>query len=199
MARTTGDIACRITKGGARFEEDGRYHSVMAIALENNKSAAFAGNGYWNDPDMLVTGEHGLTQEEQKTHFALWCVMTAPLMLGDDPRHLTQAEKDIILNRDCLAIDQDPLEQGKRIKADGNGEIWAKRLSDGRTAVLLLNRNGAAAKSVAFSGKEVGLIGKLSAKDVYGKNDLGTLEPTFSRELPPHGCVLLLVSSAPGK
>jgi hypothetical protein len=39
----------------------------------------------------------------------------------------------------------------------------------------------------------------LSAKDVYGKNDLGTLEPTFSRELPPHGCVLLLVSSAPGK
>ena len=72
MARTTGDIACRITRGGAQFDKDARYHSVMAIADENNK-VAFAGNGYWNiDPDMLVTGDHGLNQDEQRSHFALW-------------------------------------------------------------------------------------------------------------------------------
>jgi alpha-galactosidase len=200
MARTTGDIACRVTPThAASFEQDGRYHSVMAIALENDKAAAFAGNGYWNDPDMMVTGDHGLTPEEQKSHFALWCVMTAPLMLGDDPRHLTPEEKDLILNKECIAIDQDPTEQGRRIKADGDGEIWAKKLSNGGMAVLLLNRNGAVSKAVAFSAKDIGLTGKLSAKDVYGRKDLGTLQATFSRDLPPHGCVLLLVSATPAK
>ena len=190
MARTTGDIR---HQGRAAF--DGVKGSVMAVALENDKAAAFAGNGYWNDPDMLVTGHQELTQEEQRSHFALWCVMSAPLMLGDDPRKLTRAEKDIILNKEAIAIDQDPTEQGKRIKADGDGEIWAKRLGGNRSAVLLLNRNGTAARPVAFAVKDAGLSGKLSAKDVFGQKDLGTLGSIFSLELPPHGCVLLLVST----
>jgi len=193
MARTTGDIAARITRGGAVF--DGGRGSVMSIALKNSKSAAFAGHGYWNDPDMLVTGNQGLTQEEQKSHFALWCIMSAPLMLGDDPRHLSPDEKEIILNPDALAIDQDPTEQGTRIKAEGEGEIWMKTLSGNRRAVLLLNRNGKAVKPVTVTAKEVGLGGPLAAKDVYGRKELGLLGATLTRQLPPHGCLFLLVSA----
>lgn len=133
MARTTRDIKCRIHPGDAVFDDQktadellaieavarGRYEasgsrnaaseflSVMTVAELNNRSAAFGGDGYWNDPDMMVTGEQGLTQEEQKAHFALWCVMAAPLMLGDDPRVMTAAEKEIVLNP--IALGRAPL------------------------------------------------------------------------------------------
>ena len=192
MARTTYDIKARVTKG-AVF--DGVKLSVMAVALENNEAAASAGSGYWNDPDMLATGEQGLTQEEQKSHFALWCIMSSPLMLGNDPRAMTPQEKEIILNKDAIAINKDPTEQGRRIKVDGDAEIWAKKLAGNRMAVLLLNRNGTESKPVTFSGRDVGLTGKLFAKDVFAKKDLGTLKATFTRKLPPHECALLLVST----
>jgi alpha-galactosidase len=189
MGRTTGDIRHH---GGARF--DGPNGSVMKIADINNQSAAFAGPGYWNDPDMLVTGDQGLTQDEQKTHFALWCVMSAPLMLGDDPRQITPAEKEIVLNSGCIAIDQDPTEQGKRIKSDGQGEVWVKKLAGHRLAVLLLNRDAAETNRIGVSWKDLGLAEKMDVKDVYAKTDLGVQEGALTRSIAPHACCLLLLS-----
>lgn len=193
MARTTGDIRARIHKGGAVF--DGVKLSVMAVAEENNESAAFAGHGYWNDPDMMVTGNQGLTQEEQKAHFALWCVMSSPLMLGNDPRIMTQDEKDIVLNRECIAVNQDPTEQGRRIRKDGDVEIWAKRLTDDRVAVLLLNRNAQVTRPITLAAKDIGLSGKLQVRDLLEKEDLGTLESPLTKETRPHACWFLMLSS----
>ena len=102
----------------------------MQVADLNNAHAASAGNGYWNDPDMLVTGEQGLTDAEQEAHFALWCVMSSPLMLGNDPRSMTAFEQDLITNKVAIAINQDPTEQGRRIAKSGMAEIWVKNLSD---------------------------------------------------------------------
>ena len=124
MARTTGDIKARVS-GGAVFDD--KKGSVMEIAEINNKSAQFAGNGYWNDPDMLAVGNQGLTVDEQKVHFALWCIMSSPLILGNDPRDMTVEEKDIITNELAISINQDPTEQGKLIKAKNKREVWAKR------------------------------------------------------------------------
>ena len=102
MARSTQDIKSRISKG-AVFNSEARENkgllTVMAIAEFNNLPAKAAGDGFWNDPDMLVTGEQGLNFEEQKTHFALWCIMSAPLFLGNDPRNMTDEEKSINLNK----------------------------------------------------------------------------------------------------
>ena len=192
MARTTGDIRAKVLRG-AVF--DGVKGSVMAIAIQNNEAAASAGNGYWNDPDMLVIGEQGLTLEEQKSHFALWCIMSAPLMLGNDPRTMTSHEKEIILNKDAIAINQDPTEQGRRVKADGDAEIWAKKLAGNRMAVLLLNRNGTTPQAASFTAKDIGLTGQLFARDVYAGKDLGAIDATFTRTLSPHGCALLLIST----
>lgn len=192
MARTTGDIRAKVLRG-AVF--DGVKGSVMAIAIQNNEAAASAGNGYWNDPDMLVIGEQGLTLEEQKSHFALWCIMSAPLMLGNDPRTMTSHEKEIILNKEAIAINQDPAEQGRRIKADGDAEIWAKKLAGNRMAVLLLNRNGTTPQAASFTGKDIGLTGQLFAREVYAGKDLGAIDATFTRTLSPHGCALLLIST----
>ena len=199
MARTTYDIRARIHKdlGGAGFDDPAireNHLSVMAIAELNNQSASLAGNGYWNDPDMLVTGDHGLSQEEQKAHFALWCVMSSPLMLGNDPRNMTAAEKDIVLNRECIAVNQDPTEQGRRVRAEGKTEIWVKKLSDNRSAVLLLNRDDKSNRMVTLRASDIGRTGKWKARDLYAKQDLGTFESTLTKMVPPHAGLFLLIS-----
>ncbi|GIL89215.1 hypothetical protein Vretimale_18589 [Volvox reticuliferus] len=85
----------------------------------------------------------GLTQTEQRTHFSFWCIMAAPLILGNDPRNMSKATLQILLAREVLAVNQDPLgAQGKPVWTapnDGLIEVWAKPLADGRTAMLLVN------------------------------------------------------------
>jgi alpha-galactosidase len=197
MARTTYDIRCRIHKGGGGFDDPEirpNHLSVMAIAEENSLAAPFAGKGYWNDPDMLITGDHGLSQDEQKAHFALWCLMSAPLMLGNDPRNMMQAEKEIVLNRECIAVNQDPTEQGRRVRVDGKTEIWVKKLADNRAAVLMLNRDGKSARNVTLRSSDLGFSGKWKARDVFGKQDLGTFEASLSKLARPHAGWFVLVS-----
>lgn len=201
MARTTYDIRDHNT-GGAEFDDGKSYGpghaflSVMTIADETNLSAAAAGPGYWNDADMLVVGPHGLTHAEQEAHFALWCIMSSPLMLGNDPRAMSAGEKAILLNRAALAINQDPTEQGRRIRQDHGAEIWLKRLRGGRLAVLLLNRDAATAREVTFQSGDGALAGKWQARDVYAQADLGVFEDAITRKLPPRSSLFLLIAPA---
>lgn len=190
--RTTGDIKSK-QSGGAIFDTPS-VRSIMSIATKNNKSSKFAHPGYWNDADMLVTGNQGLTNEEQKAHFALWCIMSSQLTLGNDPRIMTDEEKKIILNKQAIAINQDPTEQGKRIKVDGKGEVWAKKLKNGNYAVLLLNRDSAAVKEVKLNWTDLGLSGKQSITDIYARQKLGKFDNSFSKSLQPHSSIFLEVS-----
>ena len=197
MARTTGDIKARIgiPSRKAEFDSIPYQGSVMEISEENSRWAKFAGNGYWNDPDMLVTGEQGLSWEEQKVHFALWCIISSPLMLGNDPRHLTQNEKDIILNKDGILINHDPTEQGKRIKVEGDTEIWAKKLKDGKVAVLLLNRNRSENKNITLNFSDIGISQKVKIKDVYAKKDIGSFSRSFSKQIKPRSGLFVLLDA----
>jgi alpha-galactosidase len=169
----------------------------MKIADINNQSAAFAGNGYWNDPDIMSLGEQGLNIAEQKAHFALWCVMSAPLMLGNDPRNMTAEEKEMITNTECIAVNQDPKEQGKRVIKEAEKEVWVKNLSDGIIAVLLLNR-GDETKTLSFGLSEIGIKGKVKLRDLYMKknmNEMFTASGTISYELQPHASLFLKVTA----
>lgn len=171
MARTTLDIVAR-GKGGAVFEREipQRNHiSVMRVADLNNAHAASAGKGYWNDPDMLVTGEQGLSDAEQEAHFALWCVMSSPLMLGNDPRSMTDFEQDLITNKVAIVINQDPTEQGRRIAKSGMAEIWVKNLSDNQLAVLLLNRGTENMEGIQFDAGAMLSGSEFRVTDVFGK------------------------------
>ena len=191
MARTTGDVTAKCnTPEGALFDppaDSKRYYgSVMEIAEINNKSAEFAVNGYWNDPDMLVTGNQGLTLEEQKAHFALCCIMSSPLILGNDPRNMSDEEKSIIMNGLAISVNQDPTEQGRKISTDGTKEIWAKKLKDGSIAVLLLNRDWEKKQDVRFSKNDLNISGKMEMTDIYSGEKLGKFNESFSKELDPH-------------
>lgn len=195
MSRTTLDIAAKNT-GGANFTDEKpvkNFLSVMTIADQNNETAAYARPGYWNDPDMMVTGEQGLTFEEQKAHFALWCIMSSPLFLGNDPRNMTREEKSIILNKTAIEINQDPSEQGSRIHQQGDKEIWAKKLSNGKTAVLLLNRNPVKSTSISLELSDIGITTKASINDVYKCKDLGIFSGVFTQHIFPHSALFILV------
>lgn len=193
MGRTTGDIKS-IQTGGAQFDND-KNNSVMTVALKNNQYYKHARPGYWNDPDMLVTGKQGLTPEEQKAHFALWCIMTSPLFLGNDPRNMTAEEKAIITNREAIAVNQDPTGQGRRIKTEGTTEIWAKQLKDESYAVLLLNRDAAQSKAIKLNWSDLGLTGKKKVRDVYAGKELGIYSGSFSIEVAPHAALFLIVKN----
>jgi len=199
MARTTRDITAKCnTPEGALFDPPAdfkkRFLSVMEIAEINNKSAEFAGNGYWNDPDMLATGEQGLSLDEQKSHFALWCIMSSPLVLGNDPRKMTKEEKEIILNKTAISIDQDPSEQGKRIKKDGDIEVWLKQMRNGQKALLILNRNSNEIKNYKLDLAEFGNSEMVrTITEVYSGVIIEPLEKNLSFKINPHACIFLKV------
>jgi len=197
-ARTTGDIRAR-KHGGALFERPTDTlivgnQTVMEIAERNNRYAQFAGNGYWNDADMLATGEQGLTMDEQKAHFALWCIMSSPLFLGNDPREMSKDELDLIMNKNCIYINQDPTEQGKRISASGKSEIWAKKLSNGQYAVLLLNRDPLNTLNIKLDTRELGYSKKIRVFDIFEKKSMGKISRTLSMDVRPHSGIFLLLN-----
>jgi len=179
MGRTTGDINAHY-RGGAEFDKGENKSpekpswgwSVMAIADTNNQHAKHAGNGYWNDAEMLVTGDPNLTHEEQKAHFALWCVMSAPLFLGNDPRLMTPEELALISNRELIAINQDPTEQGSRILSANGAEVWMKKLRNNEYAILLLNRHRAPGE-ITVNFEKLGLPKTMRVRNLYDKKDLG--------------------------
>ncbi|MFD1048843.1 glycoside hydrolase family 27 protein, partial [Kibdelosporangium lantanae] len=94
--RTTGDIS-------------DSYSSMLDIARQNWALAQYAGPGHWNDPDMLEVGNGGMTDVEYQSHFSLWSIMAAPLLIGTDLRKATPATFAMLSNRDVIAVDQDPL------------------------------------------------------------------------------------------
>src|SRR5689334_24131264 len=120
--RTTGDIS-------------DSYSSMLSIVHQNMALASYAGPGHWNDPDMLEVGNGGMTDTEYKSHFSLWSVMAAPLLIGSDLRKATPETLRILENRDVIAVDQDPLGvQGKVLSQVDGKWIFTKPLANGDTA-----------------------------------------------------------------
>lgn len=86
----------------------------------------YAGPGHWNDAEMLEVGNGGMTKDEYITHFSMWCMLAAPLMAGNDLSKMDADTKEILTNKEVIAVDQDKLgEQGRRFMDMGEHEIWA--------------------------------------------------------------------------
>jgi len=119
-----------------------RWDAMIAILDKQKDLAAYAGPGYWNDPDMLEVGNGGMTSEEYKTHFSLWCMLAAPLIAGNDLMDMSPEIAEILKNREVIALDQDTLgKQGYCFRDNGDYEIWIKKLANNEKAVCLLNHS----------------------------------------------------------
>ena len=188
--RTTGDIQdcwdCKRDWGGMGV--------VHVLDLQDGLES-YAGPGHWNDPDMLEVGNQGMTITEYRAHFSLWCILAAPLMAGNDLRNMTNEVKEILTNREVIAVDQDSLGmQGRRVKRYGDREVWAKQLADGGRAVVLFNR-GPKSQEISVSWTEIGYPQHVAAqvRDLWAHKDLGKLIGKFSAEVPSHGVVMVTV------
>ncbi len=189
--RSTGDIVdcweCKKDWGGLSW--------TKILDLESGLES-YAGPGHWNDADMLEVGNGGLTNTEARAHFSMWAMLASPLMAGNDIRNMAPETKEILLNKDVIAVDQDSLGmQGRKVRDDGDFEVWAKELNGGNRAVALLNRSGAE-KQISVSWNEIGYPEHLSAsvRDLWSKKDFGKLKSSFSATVPSHGVVMVRIA-----
>ena len=189
--RSTGDILDR-WHGSEKW---GGLGAIDIIELQDGLQS-YAGPGHWNDPDMLEVGNGGMTDTEYRAHFSMWCLLAAPLMSGNDIRTMTPATKEILMNKELIAVDQDALGvEGHKVHADGEAEVWARPLADGSRAVALLNR-GASAATIRVAWTDLGYPEHLSAgvRDLWAHQDRGPSQGSFSAEVPSHGVVMLKVT-----
>ena len=144
---------------------------------------------------MLEVGNGGMTTDEYRAHFSLWAMLAAPLLAGNDLRDMKPETRDILTNKEVIAVDQDPLgRQGRRVRKDGDLEVWAKQMQDGSRAVVLLNRD-TSEREIAVSWEDIGYPGHLSAavRDLWQAKDLGQFTGKFSARVASHAVVMVTV------
>lgn len=183
--RTTGDIGPSFLAPEDRYDENGkklwRPLGVLEILDKNEPLREAAGPGHWNDPDMLEVG-NGMSVSEDRAHFTLWCMMAAPLLLGNDLTKMSDETLAILTNRDVIALDQDRLGiQGYRARTVGTIEYWYKPLEGGDWALCLFNRGEEEATALlnwmaletsdSFSGRRTNFAAATyTVKDLWDKD-----------------------------
>ncbi len=198
--RTTGDIYnC--------FDcvyDNGTWKSwgVMQILDMQNGLREYAGPGHWNDPDMLEVG-NGMVANEDRAHFAMWCMLAAPLIAGNDMNNMSAETREILTNPEAIAVDQDKLGiQGLKYSAKDGVEIWFKPLADGDWVMCVLNRS-TNAKNVTFDWKSEKVNDTFakhdanfstttySLRNLWTKKEAGTTKETLAAEIPGHDVLML--------
>lgn len=179
--RTTGDIKDVFSE----VPHKGGGLDVVNIFKKNGPLADYAGPGGWNDPDMLEVGNGGMSDVEYRSHFALWCLMAAPLLIGTDVRALADETRAILLNRRLLAVNQDPLgEQAQVTEIEPDIYRLQKRLDDGTRAVALFNATDRPVR-VTADWSAWGGAGSPTAEDLFsGKKR--TVSGRDTVEIAPH-------------
>jgi alpha-galactosidase len=179
--RTTGDIS-------------DKYDSMSLIGFSQNGLEKFAGPGHWNDPDMLEVGNGGMNRHEYRTHMALWALLAAPLLAGNDLRTMSAETKEMLTNGEVLAVDQDAKGvQGHRIWEEGPLEIWTKPLNDQSQAVGLFNRSEENLK-MTLDFNAIGFNSPAKLRDLWEHKDIVAVQGSYTVEVPKHGVVLVKVS-----
>jgi len=163
--------------------------------LHNFDSAAkrplYAGPGHWNDPDILHIGHEAFDDAhlvEARSHFTLWTMINAPLLISYDLRKSPQSLLDVLGNADLVRINQDKAGNQAVVAYDSDDvQFFVKTLGNGeRKAVALFNR-GATAATVTLLAKHLKLseTSPIVLRDLWSKQSL-----TFSGEqsftLAPH-------------
>jgi len=196
--RTTNDIRDKWADTVQSWQ-----YSVSQIGFAQDQWAAYAGPGHWNDPDMLVVGHVGwgetlhptrLTPDEQYTHVSLWCMLSAPLILGCDLDQLDAFTISLLSNDEVLALDQDALgKPATRVATIGAVDIYLKELEDGSKALGFFNRDSSE-RTIAFGKfKFLGFQSTQHVRDLWRQRDLPDIDvgkESLTMTIPAHGVQL---------
>ncbi|XP_022725468.1 alpha-galactosidase-like [Durio zibethinus] len=166
------------------------WESMTSIADRNDKWASYAQPGAWNDPDMLEVGNGGMTTEEYRCHFSIWALAKAPLLIGCDIRSMGNVTFELLSNKEVIAVNQDKLGvQGKKVKKDGDLEVWAGPLTNKKVAMVLWNRGSALANITAY-WPDIGLKPStiVDAQDLWAHSTETSVQDQISAEVDSHAC-----------
>lgn len=187
MWRTTGDI----------------IPSWVWIKMIYNKTVKlykYASVGAYNDPDMLEVGNGKLTEEQNKSHFALWCMMAAPLILGNDLRSIKDEVLDIVTNKDLIAVDQDSLGKAAKRIVKGSVDVLARPLEGGGAAICFFNKTGRKKRARisvekliedGYAGLKKGVV--YDCKEVYSAKEYA-LKDRLEVELNKDACEVIVLT-----
>ena len=195
--RTTGDIRDRWTLGAKVFHN---HVGVSDIWKFHERWQNHCGPGYYPDPDMMVLGKVSwsgtpkptrLSADEQYTHMSMWCLWAAPLLLGCPLDDIDKFTLSLLTNDEVIEINQDTLcTMGRTVQDDGGLLVMVKPLEDGSKAVGLINFTDKHATVTAL-WDNLGLKGRMVARDLWRQKDLGHFDRSFEAKVNPHGVVLV--------
>jgi alpha-galactosidase len=188
--RTTEDIQLAWDTG----QTNGYPMGIQNIVNVNVPLAGYAGPGQFNDPDMMEVGRGTLSDTEQRSHFALWAMMAAPLIAGNDVRSMSSATQAILKNANLIAINQDSLAlQASQVSFDGTRRILAKKLSNGDVAVALFNQSNSTT-TISTSASAIGKSGSSFTLTDAWTGATSSSSGSISASVPGHGTVVYRVS-----
>jgi len=193
--RTTGDIL-------------DTWRSMSSIGFRQDKAEPYAKPGNWNDPDMLIVGQVGwgnlhptrLTPDEQYTHISLWCLLSAPLLIGCDMTKLDDFTLNLLSNDEVLAVDQDALGKSATcVLTLGEVRVYEKELADGGRALGFFNLGTTPAKLEFNQLAQIGFTGKQRVRDLWRQTnlaDLAAANGVLPMTIPGHGVLLYKLTAA---
>lgn len=159
---------------------------IMDILEETVPVSKYARPGHWNDMDMLIVGLYGkgdassdlggvgCSDTEYQSQMSLWCMMASPLAMSNDLRSLNSETRRILLNKEIIAIDQDPLgKAAERVVKTDDYQVFLRPLSGDRYAIAILNTSDKA-RNISVSFKELSLPNRYKVRDVWAHKDLGS-------------------------
>lgn len=174
----------------------------MKIADMRKDIRKYSGPDHWNDFDMMEVGNE-MNDTEDKTHFAMWCMLSSPLFTGNDYRKMSKETLAILTNKELLAINQDKIGiQGFKYTVLDGVEVWVKPLSDSAWAVSFINRTETS-KKINFDwnknnfkdadfGYEADFVKTIfKIKDLWKNKEAGNTKKSFSAEIASHDVVTL--------
>jgi len=182
-----------------RISEDisASWNSIMSVIDKNTFLAPFASQGHYNDMDMLEVGR-GMTTEEDKSHFSMWCILSSPLVLGNNLTTIPPQTIEILTNAEVIGVNQDTTGLQAHLVSDNRAglQVWAKHLNGKQSrelAVVLFNRSAVAA-TMSVKWKDLNLKGAVSIRDLWMHTNLESIDSMFTTLVPSHGVVMLKVT-----
>jgi alpha-galactosidase len=183
---------------------------IMEIFDQQEALAPYSGPGGWNDPDLLMVGLYGkggsssvngrfkgCTSTEYRTHFALWCMLDAPLIVNLDLKKIDTASLQLITNKELIQINQDTLgKQAVTVYRNNDIQVLQKTLSNNRIAICVFNRGASSQTFTLDLKKDLNLWQPLTSANIFSGN-IQTKSDILKGNLASHDCAVYILS--PGK
>ena len=179
------------------------WKNLLNNGFDMEEYAPYQRPGRWNDPDMLVIGsidgwngerlrKTGLTPDEQYTHISLWCLYSAPLLIGCDIAHMDDFTLGLLTNAEMIDINQDPLgKQAVQVISKNDYKVFVKEMEDGSHAVGIFNISDAE-REITVNWSELGIKGG-KVRDPWRQRDLGKFPVSFSAAVAAHGVQMIRI------